>query len=182
MNNKKSNHIMLKHCIKDVMIPTWLYEGQSEIDCNYYINKIKENISDKQSYATNVSGKMTSWDCFVKDEKFLEFIKNILPLFVHHTRSTQIELKEGWGNILSPGVYVSNHDHRSAEISGVLYFTEGEPIYFPQYDIHIKPTPGKFLLFHSMVSHSVPTNQSQQERYSLAFNFYSDFDHGKYTR
>ena len=112
----------------------------------------------------------------------LEFIKNIMPLFVHHTRSTQIELKEGWGNILSPGDYVSNHDHRSAEISGVLYFTEGEPIYFPQYDIHIKPTPGKFLLFHSMVSHSVPTNQSQQERYSLAFNFYSVFDHGKYTR
>tara|TARA_B100000029_G_scaffold226888_1_gene224654 strand:+ start:504 stop:1046 length:543 start_codon:yes stop_codon:yes gene_type:complete len=176
MKNKKSNHIMLKHYTKDVMIPTWLYEGQSEIDYNYYINKIKENISDKHSYATNVSGKMTSWDCFVNDEKFLEFIKSIMPLLSHHTRSIQVRLKEAWGNMLNPGDHVRNHDHRNAEICGVLYLTEGEPIYFPQYNINIKPTPGKFLLFHSMISHSVPTNQSLQERYSLAFNFYNQFE------
>ena len=52
--------------------------GHLNLDSNYFINKIEEGIKNsKNSYAISINGKMTDWDYFNKDKKFILLLLEI---------------------------------------------------------------------------------------------------------
>ena len=122
------------------------------------------------SYKTNVKGKMTRFKYFNSNDNFIKFLDLIHPNFKKVIQRS-IQLKDSWGNILDKNDYVKTHNHHPSSVSGILYLTTGMSTYFPLYNKHIEAEAGKFVLFDSMLDHSVPKNKSSKKRYTLSFNF-----------
>jgi uncharacterized protein (TIGR02466 family) len=120
------------------------------------------------------------------------------------SRKTYPKMTSSWAVRSFPGQETSWHIHTNSFFSGVLYLSAPEgsgdisfslnmfdsrqltsplqvPIDFPtSYNgcMHtIKPKTGMILLFPSSLNHKVSENLSQQERISVAFNF---FLHGNF--
>jgi hypothetical protein len=129
---------------------------------------IKNNISKHTSYKTNVKGKMTDWNFFIKSDVFKP-IEEILYKY---------KIYQAWGNILKKGEYVEEHDHLGIEnintiidISGVLYLTDIKPgTYFKEFNKTIDPEIGKIIIFDNKYRHSVDKCDTNKERITLAFN------------
>jgi hypothetical protein len=156
------------------MFNTYIFEGKTTIDSDYFIKKINEGIKQEgnKSYTTHVKSEMTSFIYFLEDPIFNKFLKNIKNSFDFHIRNVPIKIYEAWGNKVKPGEHINTHNHTGVELSGVLYLSNGgEETFFPEYNLKIKPEIGKFIIFEPMLSHGVPTNISQDIRYTIAFNF-----------
>ena len=108
------------------------------------------------------------------------------------------KLSQSWVSHKLPGQHHTMHSHANSLISGVFYYgsmDENTPIIEfhkaianvnactlqpkhstnPDYDfshqsVSISPTPGLFLLFPSFLLHSVPLNDTNLVRKSIAFN------------
>jgi uncharacterized RmlC-like cupin family protein len=83
-----------------------------------------------------------------------------------------------WLNVQGPGHATGAHTHDENDelLSGVYYVSvpaqSGELILLDGYrEIRVAPAPGMFLFFPPSLPHRVETNRSQQERFSIAFNF-----------
>lgn len=89
------------------------------------------------------------------------------------------QLKFGfWFNAMLPGHNTSLHTHEEYEekLSAVYYITAPEDsgdllIHDKDNIVHIKPVAGQVILFEPEVPHEVETNQSDELRLSVAFNF-----------
>ena len=89
------------------------------------------------------------------------------------------QLKFGfWFNAMLPKHNTSLHTHEEYEekLSAVYYITAPEGsgdllIHDKDNIIHIKPAAGQVILFGPEVPHEVETNQSDELRLSVAFNF-----------
>jgi len=111
-----------------------------------------------------------------------------------------------WVNKHAPGDKAQEHDHVNSLISGIVYLEcpvlSGDVIFhkdrmlqnlFPrstQFDFtalqpwnteawRFTPNAGDIVLFPSILTHSVMTNKSFSDRYSLAFNCYAKGELGK---
>ena len=106
-----------------------------------------------------------------------------------------LHLNNMWFNINGYKDHNMLHDHQNSLISGVLYTHVPEPDIMGNIEFHREdsaihfippldrynhftsqkgsygPKDGMLLLFPSWLKHSVNSNMSQQERYSLSFNF-----------
>jgi len=168
--------IILNHYIRNISFNTYIFEGKTKINSIYFINEIEKGIKEKnnRSYTTHVKSEMTSFQYFVKDKNFNNFLNDIKNAFDFHNRKMPIVLEEAWGNKIKPGEHITTHNHTGVELSGVLYLSnEGEETSFPEYNLKIKPEIGKFIIFEPMLSHGVGTNTSKNNRYTIAFNFRS---------
>ena len=83
-----------------------------------------------------------------------------------------------WFNDMGPGSLTTLHTHEENDelLSGVYYVNA--PAYSGRLIIHrrgtpltIEPKPGMFVFFAPELPHEVGTNQSDQHRLSVAFNF-----------
>lgn len=139
------------------------------------INLLKKIIDDSVGefdFKTNVRGKMTDFKKFVDNEVFLNLLKECEGFF-SSLNFKKMYLKEAWGNILEEGQEVTEHTHGAAEVSGILYLTEGGPgTYFPEIQKTITEKIGKIVFFDSQVKHSVLKTNHKDKRYTLAFNFF----------
>jgi hypothetical protein len=139
------------------------------------IEILKKAIDDSDgsfSYKTSVKGKMTDFNYFVNNETFINIIKEC-EIFFLALNFKKLYLKEAWGNILEQGQIVNEHDHNPAELSGILYLTEGGPgTYFSDAQKTVEEKIGKIVFFDSRMKHSVPSNNYPLKRYTLAFNFF----------
>ena len=113
---------------------------------------------------------------------------------------TTFYIQNSWINIHEPNDWAQEHRHANSLISGCLYLkipknsgkirfikNQSWTTVFPTsttFDYteinHInsefwsfEPSEGMILLFPSHLQHSVETNLSNENRYSLAFNFYA---------
>ena len=135
-------------------------------------NEIKNNISKKFSYNTNVKGQMTDWRYFTDVSKNFQKIKQILNRYY---------LVQAWGNILNKDDEVLEHCHIEkvdgkpagylpSTISGIIYLTDIEPgTYFKDFDFTVKPEVGKIVVFNNEYLHSVSKSKNDN-RYTIAFN------------
>ena len=130
------------------------------------------------------------------------FVKKYLSL----KENANFYLQNSWSVKHNPGDYAQIHSHGSSLLSGVYYlktksncgnlvfhknpiytnifhqsirfeYDEENNINAGQYAIDV--SEGKILLFPSHLEHSVDKNKSNDERYSLAFNFYVRGKFGK---
>jgi uncharacterized protein (TIGR02466 family) len=128
-------------------------------------------------------------------DKIDHFLYEILEV----ERSQRWEITTSWVNRAPPGGYHAMHWHSNSLISGVVYietnpnsgaicfhkdrshkniFTETIRIDFINQNnlnsetLGFKPINNDILLFPSILNHSVSPNESDQDRYSLAFNVF----------
>jgi len=153
---------------KKVPIYVWLYECQlNNIDINYFINKIDNNLCDKASYATNVKGGMTDWKLFNKDPKFHEIIlesQRVLKV------GQKVQIIDSWGIKVENGGHTSIHNHEPSWGSGIFYLTDSNtPLYFPDLDIEIETKKGTFLIWSGILNHGTE-RLKDETKYAIAFN------------
>lgn len=127
------------------------------------------------------------------EEQANDFYKNWLGM------AQKLTITQSWTNANQPGESTHQHHHPNSIVSGVFYMDVGEggvlrfhkpqpPIglfwhYEPERDpelmekspytwewVDVKVETGSVLLFPSYLQHSVPQNQSNTTRWSLAFN------------
>ena len=147
---------------------------------------------------TNIStNNKQSTDTFILDhpqlKKIRTFIETKLNTYVSQTLGSadKLVITQSWLNKNGKGESHHEHVHPNSMISGVWYPQIHEklpPIQFrnsaqrdisldiKNYNLYNSATfmlplkPGELVLFPSNLNHSVPSNQSTEERISLSFN------------
>ena len=143
------------------------------------------------------NGNYRSDDSYLLRKKEFKNIKNFLGESVQkYTKGIlnsdqRLVITQCWANRNPKGSNHHEHVHPNSIISGVMYFQINEkspPIQFSkerQDGIKLDPIkynnynsetfmlpckPGELIMFPSSLKHSVPTNQSEEERISVSFN------------
>ena len=150
-------------------------QGILEIDCKYFIEKIKESCvsENNNNYTTNIKGLMTPFEFFKKDEKFLKQVS--LPLINYIDENYDLRnyhLFNAWGFELKPGGKTTFHDHHTSLWSGVVYLNDcKQPLEFPEIKQECKPQKGAFCVFNSFLLHGCRKNQDNISKFGMSFNF-----------
>ena len=143
------------------------------------------------------NGNYRSDDSYLLRQEKLKNIKNFLGESVNKFTTNVLNSKQRlvitqcWANRNPKGSRHHEHVHPNSIISGVMYFQINEklpPISFskdrqdgmkldPEKYNHMNSEtfmlpckPGELILFPSSLKHSVPTNQSEEDRISVSFN------------
>ena len=146
------------------------------------------------------NGNFRSDDSYLLRQEKLKNIKNFLGESVNKFTTNVLNSKQRliitqcWANRNPKGSRHHEHVHPNSIISGVMYFQINEklpPIQFSktnQDGIKLDPIkynnltaesfmlpckPGELILFPSSLKHSVPINQSDEDRISMSFNTFS---------
>lgn len=170
-----------KYIEKNISLPIFFAECSLDVTDtkDYFISKIEEGINSEQNnnYKTNVKGKMTAWDFFVRDKNFHSILDNGIEQIDKFIKLKRSNLVEAWGIKIKKGNETIFHNHSDCMYSGILYLNDTElPIHFPQLDIEIVPKTGTFLLFSGILDHGTNANKSEQAKYAIPFNFIESKD------
>lgn len=138
------------------------------------ILEIKEKVTKKDSYASNVKGGKTDWECFRNHSITTKFINYCINL--HQNSNPELfkyfyekkNISNAWGNEIKKGDWVQSHVHSCYH--GILYLTEGNPLVLPELNLKIKPKPGDYYFFPPFIKHHVDVNENKENRYNLILN------------
>ena len=132
---------------------------------------------------TNVKvSKHTVWDWLPDNQKIKNFKSFITSEIEKHFRpGCQIGAKRDygkiiafWANVYKKGDYAEKHDHRSCEYS-FSYFVKSKwydsPLVFNVGGEKIRPKEGRYVIFPSYLTHSVPKNRYDHDRITLSGNY-----------
>jgi len=179
--------------------PTPIYVGEEPVEDSYlnFISKIKyERASnDRFDISTNktILNKMPKLKS--KIEKHINtFVRDHLKI----NKKINFYLTDSWVNKFKKGERSTTHSHVNSMLSGVYYFKRASEmggiqfqkgyqinhnLFYPdiwiEYDeatttqapaFNINPPEGGLLIFPSKIEHTVNQNNSDEVRYSLAFN------------
>lgn len=168
-------------------------------DLEIYYEQIIERTIFKETYYGSGSQVSDDFNLLEKylhlkneiESKFLEFKDSVLKL-----KTTSFKMTTSWATKCPPNSNSQKHSHKNSYYSGVLYLTEhsdNAPIMFfnPIDDFNtiltnnpteyngfnsrtwtIHPQKGKIIFFPSYLEHMILKNISQDNRYSIAFNFF----------
>ena len=162
-----------KELEKRVQRDYFFIKGHIDIDCNYFIEKIKQGVEEKDNmnYKSNIKGKMTSWNFFNNDSNF---IKHIIKFNKHIDKNYDLPaytLKDSWGFINSPGEKTNFHSHHQAIYSGVIYLNDcQQPLLFKEIEQQINPEAGSFGIFSGWLNHGCDTNDTNNHKFGISFN------------
>jgi len=150
-----------------------------------FIMSIKSNLDSSMNSYTNVKGGMTSWNHFVNDSDFVNFITFLINkyqvthpnIFKHFLERKDIQ--NAWGNEIKKGDRLEYHMHPC--VHGILYLTEGCDLILPELNLKISPKPGDYYIFPPQIMHGFDTYKEEIKRYSLIFNIIEKnaFDYDK---
>jgi hypothetical protein len=117
-----------------------------------------------------------------KTSSFNSLLKNILEIFkgnpYHYSENYFIQ--EAWCVKYIKKCYTRPHQHLPRFYSFVYYIKSSEnssPIIFGNYNHILYPKTGDLIFFPSIVTHSVPPNSSDSDRYILAGNISEIIDY-----
>lgn len=175
--------------VKDVVETDWYYLNEVDPQ-NYNVEKnggMSKNTQWLQSHPEHQQ---------IAEQYLWHYLTKVLGIGMHrHTLCHQ----SSWVNIHEKDDQGAGHSHTNAMFSGVMYYkipeNSGEilfhiPSMFPTYvtqtvlpDIEesniynmreavIQPVDGMIILFPSHLPHTVNVNNSDEKRYSMAFNYY----------
>ena len=185
--------------IKEGFFPTIIYAEDFKLDTNQLAqNIIQWSKEDEGVKKTNVNGWHSTTEMHKKPEyKPLvdELFKMVYQVFNEEYLERTPILGNMWANINTPGGYNKPHIHSNSLFSGV-YFVKAEensgklvcsdprpgaqmimPIRkkeLPQHlwnQCYLAPIAGRVIMFPSWLWHSVETNESNDLRISVSFNF-----------
>ncbi len=128
-------------------------------------------------------------------QRFNEYKNNYLML-----PNTEFQMTTSWGVKVKKGAYSQLHSHTNALMSGVLYLNgdsntgniefdtpiyEQIAVYPSEFNIFnsktwsVAPQKNLLLFFPSYLRHRIKKNKSNEDRYSIAFNFIPYGTYGK---
>ena len=146
---------------------------------------VKSNLDTNMKNYTNVKGNRTSWNHFINNSLFNNFISYFInkhqsshpDLFQYFFSKNTIE--NAWGNEIKKGDSLDFHTHPCQH--GILYLTKGCDLILPELNIKITPKPGDYYFFPPSVLHGFNTYEEDTNRYSLIFNIVENksFDYNK---
>ena len=156
---------------------TMLYPEAEDIK-PILIEKIKAQ-GDQQYRKTNVQADMTKWTMF-NDVDF----KKIIDFAIDVTKGGLVSVPQGtffatdcWGAVYKKGESCNPHAHHPAVWSFVYYVQadpKNAPLVFPTSGNAIYPNTGLMVVFPCWVTHSVPPEESDKERFIVAGNLSID--------
>jgi len=146
--------------------------GKVNIDSKYFISKIEEGLKESSlHFQTNVIGYMTPFNYFNKDEQFLKILYALFDEIETFPKVDAFEFRQGWGIKESFGHYTKPHEHKSSNLSGLIYLNDHtQSLKFPQIDQEVKSEKGRFIIFSAFLTHSSSRNLSNKSKYALVFN------------
>jgi uncharacterized protein (TIGR02466 family) len=173
--------------------------GTPEFNAQLEQNIINWSRQDKGVQKTNVNGWHSPTDMHLKPEyKMLVDLLHQAQQFIYKDESLDNEpfLGNMWANINPPGGYNRAHTHPNSLWSGVYYVKapinsghlkveDPKPCInisrprrkqgqLPKHlwnEVHFEPIAGRLIMFPSWLNHCVDTNQSNDIRISVSFNF-----------
>jgi uncharacterized protein (TIGR02466 family) len=173
--------------------------GTPEFNAQLEQNIINWSRQDKGVQKTNVNGWHSPTDMHLKPEyKMLVDLLHKAQHFIYNDELLDNEpfLGNMWANINPPGGYNRAHTHPNSLWSGVYYvkapinsghlkIEDPKPSInisrprrkqgqLPKHlwnEVHFEPIAGRLIMFPSWLNHCVDTNQSNDIRISVSFNF-----------
>ena len=164
---------IIKHKESKVKVDYFYFTGKIDVDEKYFIEKIKEGCvaPEEKNYQTNVKGKMTGWQFFLKDENFLKIFTKFVSYIDDNINLPHYSLSEAWGFELNLNERTLFHSHEQNLWSGVLYLSSSnQTLNFPQINEKLKPEIGTFALFSPFLNHGCSKNEDQFPKYGISFN------------
>ncbi len=168
--------------IADAISPAQVKKLKAEKMITNQVNQISEELYlfDRPEFASIKAAVHAALDIFAREVMGI---------------AQKLSVTQSWTLINPPGVGMHGHTHSNSLVSGSLYYTEmpdppGNMIFerFNQYrqielmveegksNIYnaprnaVVPKKGDLVLFSSSIQHYVEPNNSEQDRYSIAFN------------
>jgi uncharacterized protein (TIGR02466 family) len=173
--------------------------GTPEFNTQLEQNIINWSRQDKGVQKTNVNGWHSTTDMHLKPEyKMLVDLLHQAQHFIYNDELLDNEpfLGNMWANINPPGGYNRAHTHPNSLWSGVYYVKapinsghlkvedpkpsinisrprrkQGQLPKHLWNEVHFEPIAGRLIMFPSWLNHCVDTNQSNDIRISVSFNF-----------
>lgn len=184
------------------LFPTPLFIGKYSRDMSKELEFIK-NLEYRDKGAPEYKGDALnhqSKETFLFDYPELSEIERFCRLHLEYYVENVLQCKDKlfitqcWSNITRKGERHHEHTHPNSIVSGVFYFQNNSklpPIQFRRNDYHqisldigkhnnfnsatflLPAESGELLLFPSTLTHSVLSNESDEDRISIAFNTFS---------
>ena len=144
--------------------------------------------------STRISNTTNGYHSPVFDQQdFQKYFADLAPVLeeviqnVSQDVNKQLTIAKFWVNINRKYAYNKNHNHPGALLSSVLYLktneTAGDIVFenpfemtgFPAFQgsYRVKPKNGLLLVFPAYLRHDVEQNLSDEDRISIAINFWS---------
>jgi len=189
--------------IKEQFFPTIIYGKDIQLDNNTLANHII-NLSqqDPGVKKTNMNGWHSTTDMHLKPEYqqlVNELYKMQEEIYIEEWLDRKPRLGNMWANINYQGGYNRPHVHPNSLYSGVYYVKAtkesgelvvhdprpgiqtmmpsrkpGKPPKHLWREAHLEPVPGRNIMFPAWLRHCVESNQTNDIRISISFNFIQD--------
>ena len=150
----------------------------------YYIPKT----GDMMNHASNVKASMTDWDSHEKNIHINSVAKKALFLCQDGMKTKYpLEIADCWGALYTKGEHTVEHHHWPFTWSFTYYVKVSDntaPLVFhnilnPEKEfvnMPIQPKKGDMFIFPSQMRHSVPEQESDEERIMVAGNIWYNFN------
>ena len=150
----------------------------------YYIRKT----GDMMNHASNVKASMTDWDSHEKNSHINAIAKKALFLCQDGMKTKYpLEIADCWGALYTKGEHTVEHHHWPFTWSFTYYVKVSDntaPLVFhnilnPEKEfvnMPIQPKKGDMFIFPSQMRHSVPEQESDEERIMVAGNIWYNFN------
>jgi len=169
--------IITKDVQRRVKLDYFFVKGKLEIDSNYFIQKIKDSVTsnNNMNYRTNIKGKMTPYNFFVQDKKFIELVTPLIDYVDEIQEFQNYHLANAWGYELEHREKTIFHDHFNSLWSGAIYLNNcNQPLKFPQINEEVLPEKGSFVIFSGFLNHGCEKN-NDTSKFGMSFNFDMNF-------
>jgi hypothetical protein len=164
--------IIEKHIDRPIEIPSFFIKGKIQIDCEYFIDKIKKECLEntKYNYQTNIKGLRTGWNFFNHDKNFIIALTELSQYLDDNVKVSPCSLIESWGMELRQFDNTLFHIHK-VDWSGVIYLNScNQELIFPQIKQKVKPEPGTFALFSGFLKHGCYRKMDEGSKFGISFN------------
>ena len=150
----------------------------------YYIRKT----GDMMNHVSNVKASMTDWDSHEKNSHINAIAKKALFLCQEGMKAKYpLEIGDCWGALYTKGEHTVEHHHWPFTWSFTYYVKVSDntaPLVFhnilnPEKEfvnMPIQPKKGDMFIFPSTLRHSVPEQESDEERIMVAGNIWYNFN------
>ena len=150
----------------------------------YYIRKT----GDMMNHVSNVKASMTDWDSHEKNSHINAIAKKALFLCQEGMKAKYpLEIADCWGALYTKGEHTVEHHHWPFTWSFTYYVKVSDntaPLVFhnilnPEKEfvnMPIQPKKGDMFIFPSTLRHSVPEQESDEERIMVAGNIWYNFN------
>ena len=179
---------------------TPLYSSELEIQTENELEIVKNlEFRDPDDFGVNISNTINLLD-MPEMKNLKQQVDDNVEIYVREFLSVNVkqkfEMVRSWGILVKPEARTSRHTHANSVISGVLYldlpegsgyinffrknsiFTETFEFLYDGYNQYnsgswkFAPKKGILILFPSNLEHEVDVNKSNEDRYSIAFDYW----------